>query len=232
MNPYVLTCSMFAKQLLLFLPNLLGLAQDLLSCLLPSAAALCLLSSCCFFLPNLPSPLLCFADDEIVQVHTLYGIWADDQELVRNLTSYQPPLLSFSICSLFFIYAHCIYDAFMLQVLYQMTIDMFLRPLPLLLLLLLVLWISLNLIDGYFLRPLPLLLLLLLISEASTSTTTITPLLSCSSTITVFLDINLGEDMTELFSPDLPNNYVYDLSFQPALRRANHPYPSIVSNMF
>ena len=26
------------------------------------------------FLPNLPSPLLCFADDEIIQVHTLYGI--------------------------------------------------------------------------------------------------------------------------------------------------------------
>ena len=28
------------------------------------------------FLPNLPSPLLsfCFADDEIVQVYTLYGI--------------------------------------------------------------------------------------------------------------------------------------------------------------
>ena len=35
----------------------------------------------------LSSPLLCFADDEIVQVHTLYGIWADDQELVRNLAS-------------------------------------------------------------------------------------------------------------------------------------------------
>ena len=41
------------------------------------------------FLPNLPSPLLsfCFADDEIVQVYTLYGIWADDQELVKNLAS-------------------------------------------------------------------------------------------------------------------------------------------------
>ena len=35
----------------------------------------------------LSSPLLCFADDEIVQVHTLYEIWADDQELVRNLAS-------------------------------------------------------------------------------------------------------------------------------------------------
>ena len=42
---------------------------------LPSADALCLLSSCCFFAKSpLSSPLLCFADDEIVQVHTLYGI--------------------------------------------------------------------------------------------------------------------------------------------------------------
>ena len=38
--------------------------------------------------------------------------------------------------------------------------------------------------------------------------------------------------MAELSSPDLSNNYVYDLGFQPALERANHPYPSIVSNMF
>ena len=38
-----------------------------------------------------------------------------------------------------FIYAHCVYNAFMLQVLDQMMIDMFLRPLPLLLLLLLIL---------------------------------------------------------------------------------------------
>ena len=38
--------------------------------------------------------------------------------------------------------------------------------------------------------------------------------------------------MVELPSPDLPNNYVYDLGFQPALGRANHPYPGIVSNMF
>ena len=35
----------------------------------------------------LSSSLLCFVDDEIVQVHTLYGILADDQELMRNLTS-------------------------------------------------------------------------------------------------------------------------------------------------
>ena len=39
-------CSMFAKQLLFF----------------------------CQISPLLSSPLLCFADDEIVQVHTLYGI--------------------------------------------------------------------------------------------------------------------------------------------------------------
>ena len=57
------------------------------------------------------------------------------------------------------------------------------------------------------------------------------PLLS-SSTITVFLDINLGEEMAELPSPDLLNNYVHNLGFRPALGRANHPYPSIVSNMF
>ena len=39
-------------------------------------SSLCLLSSCCFFFAKSPlsSPLLCFADDEIVQVHTLYGI--------------------------------------------------------------------------------------------------------------------------------------------------------------
>ena len=48
--------------LLLFLPNLPGLAQDLLSCLLPSAAALCLLSSCWFFCqisPLISSPSFC-----------------------------------------------------------------------------------------------------------------------------------------------------------------------------
>jgi hypothetical protein len=33
----------------------------------------------------LSSPLICFANDEIVQVHTLYEIQANDQELVRNL---------------------------------------------------------------------------------------------------------------------------------------------------
>ena len=55
---------------------------------LSSAAALCLLSSCCFFAKSpLSCPLLCFVDNEIVQVHILYGILADDQELVRNLAS-------------------------------------------------------------------------------------------------------------------------------------------------
>ena len=50
---------------------------------------LCFGSSTCFFFAKSPlsSPLLCFADDEIVQVHTLYRIWADDQELMRNLAS-------------------------------------------------------------------------------------------------------------------------------------------------
>jgi len=57
------------------------------------------------------------------------------------------------------------------------------------------------------------------------------PLLSFS-TITVFLDINLGEEMAELPSSDLPDNYAFDLGFQPTLGWANHPYPSIVSNMF
>ena len=38
-------------------------------------SSLCLLSSCCFFAKSpLSSPLLCFTDDEIVQVHSLYGI--------------------------------------------------------------------------------------------------------------------------------------------------------------
>jgi len=52
------------------------------------------------------------------------------------------------------------------------------------------------------------------------------------STITVFLDINLEEEMAELPSPDLPNNYAFYLGFHPTLGMANHTYPSIVSNMF
>ena len=47
-----------------------------------------------------------------------------------------------------------------------------------------------------------------------------------------FLDINLGEEMAELPSSDLPSNYAYDLGFQPTLGMAEHPYLSIVSNIF
>ena len=85
------------------------------------------------------SPLLCFADDEIVQVHTLYGIWADDQELVRNLTSLvaAPILPSLLFSSLLFSSLLC-YDALKLQVHDQMMIDIFLRPLLLLLLIFLI----------------------------------------------------------------------------------------------
>ena len=77
-----------------------------------------------FFFAKSPlsSHLLCFADDKIAQVQTLYGIWADDQELVRNLASLLAPFLSSLLC----------YDATMLQVYDQMIIDMFLRPLFLL----------------------------------------------------------------------------------------------------
>jgi hypothetical protein len=57
------------------------------------------------------------------------------------------------------------------------------------------------------------------------------PLLS-SSTITIFLDINLGEEMAELPSLDLPSNYAFNMGFQPTLGMAEHPYPSIVSNIF
>ena len=65
--------SMFGKQLLFFLHIFLSMfVKQLLL----------------FFAKSpISSPLLCFADDEIIQVYTLYGIWADDQELVRNLTS-------------------------------------------------------------------------------------------------------------------------------------------------
>ena len=73
---------------------------------LPSAAALCLLSSCCCFFAKSPlsSPLLCFVDDEIIQVHTLYGIQADDQELVRNLATLSVTLTLHS--PLFFVMMH------------------------------------------------------------------------------------------------------------------------------
>ena len=72
MGPPAFLSSMFGKQQLLFY----------------TFSSLCLLSSCCFFAKSpLSSPLLCFADDEIVQIHKLYGIWADNQELMRNLAS-------------------------------------------------------------------------------------------------------------------------------------------------
>ena len=70
------------------------LEKDQCYCFLAIFAISCgsmFVSSCCIFFcqisPLLSSPLHCFADDKIVQVHTLYGIWADDQELVRNLAS-------------------------------------------------------------------------------------------------------------------------------------------------
>jgi hypothetical protein len=78
-----------------------------------------------------------------------------------------------------------------------------------------------------FVDPPLLVLLLLLFSPIlysySYSYSYSSPLLS-SSTITIFLDINIGEEMVELSSPDLPNNYAFDLGFQPTLGRANHPY--------
>ena len=77
------------KQLLFFLPHFLSSMFEKQQLFFYTFSSLCLLSSCYFFFAKspLPSPLLCFADDEIIQVHTLYGIWADDQELVRNLAS-------------------------------------------------------------------------------------------------------------------------------------------------
>jgi hypothetical protein len=81
----------------------------------------------------------------------------------------------------------------------------------------------------------PLLVLLLLLSSpvlcSYFSYSYSSPVVS-SSTITVFLNINLEEEMAELPLLDLPNNYAFDLGFRPTLGRANHPYPSIVSNIF
>jgi hypothetical protein len=57
-----------------------------------------------FFWPTLRSSV--FAYDEIVQLHTLCGIWANDQEPVRNLTSIPiaPTLpIMLSLCSKFMI---------------------------------------------------------------------------------------------------------------------------------
>ena len=72
-------------------------------------------------LSSLPS----LACDEIVQLQKLFGIWADDLELVRNLASLPATPIIFVDMLTVFIYAHCFYDAFMLQVLDQMMIDMF-----------------------------------------------------------------------------------------------------------
>ena len=95
-------CSMFAKQLLLF-----------------------------FAKSPLSSPLLCFAGDEIVHVHTLYGIWADDQELVRNLASLAAaPTLPSPLFSIMMPWCSQVHD--------QMMIDMFLKPLLMLLLVFLI----------------------------------------------------------------------------------------------
>jgi hypothetical protein len=80
--------------------------------------------------------------------------------------------------------------------------------------------------------PLLVLLLLLFSSPVLCSYFSYSSSLLSSSTITVFLDINLEEEMAKLPSPDLPNNYAFDLGFHPTLGMANHPYPSIVSNMF
>jgi len=48
-----------------------------------------------------------------------------------------------------------------------------------------------------------------------------------------FLNINLGEEMAGVPSPDRPSfGYAYNLGFEPTLGMAEHPYPSIVSNIF
>jgi hypothetical protein len=72
-------------------------------------------------LSSLPS-LVC---DEIVELQKLFGIWADDLELVRNLASLPAAPTVFVDMLTIFIYAHYFYDAFMLQHFYQMMIDMF-----------------------------------------------------------------------------------------------------------
>ena len=73
------------------------------------------------FFPTLLSSPLSFANDEIVQLQKISRIWANDHKLMRNLASLP------TTPTVFF------YDAFMLQVLDQMMIDIFLRPLLLLL---------------------------------------------------------------------------------------------------
>jgi hypothetical protein len=78
-----------------------------------------------FFAPTSTlSSLPYLASDEIVQLQKLFGIWADDLKLVRNLASLPTAPTVFVDMPTVFIYDHCFYDAFMLQVLDQMMIDM------------------------------------------------------------------------------------------------------------
>jgi hypothetical protein len=65
---------------------------------------------------SLSSPLLCFASDEIVQVHLMYGLWADGQHLWGT---WQHLWWNSLLC----------YDAIELQVYDQMMIDIFLMTL-------------------------------------------------------------------------------------------------------
>ena len=97
---------------------------------LPSAAALCLLSSCCFFLSNLPSPLLS---------SSLFCRWWNypSPYIIWNMSRWSRTCEKLGIISgrpyITFSSLLC-YDALMLQVHDQMMIGMFLRPLLLLLL--------------------------------------------------------------------------------------------------
>ena len=95
---------------------------------LPSAAALCLLSNCCFFCqisPLLSSPLFCWWWN-CPNPYIIWNMswWSRTCEELGIISS--RPYITFSslLC----------YDALMLQVYDQMMIDMFLRPLLLLLL--------------------------------------------------------------------------------------------------
>jgi predicted membrane-bound mannosyltransferase len=98
------------------------------------------------FLGELSSPLPSLAYDEIVQLHKLFGIWVDGHELVRNLASLLAAPTIFFYMLTIFIYAHCVYDAFMIHVLDQMMIDTFLRPLLLLLLIFSIYWCFIGLV--------------------------------------------------------------------------------------
>ena len=92
-------------------------------------SSLCLLSSCCFFLPNLPSPLFCRWWN-CLSPYIIWHMswWSRTCEKLGIISS--RPYITFSslLC----------YDALMLQVHDQMMIDMFLRPLLLPLLIFLI----------------------------------------------------------------------------------------------